>query len=59
MSDEAKECKAFEIVPIKRAGMCESVLAELGKRTHHQVRDEVAHSWTTWLMCAPRWRARW
>jgi hypothetical protein len=59
MSDEAGVYKAFEIVPIKRAGMYESVLAQLGKLTHHQVRNEVAHCWTTWLTCAPRWRARW
>ncbi len=41
MSDEAKERKAFGIVSVKRLGMYGSGLAELGKRTYHQVRGKV------------------
>jgi hypothetical protein len=41
MSDEVKERKAFEIAPITRVDVYESVLAQLGKHTYHQVQDEV------------------
>jgi hypothetical protein len=41
MSDEAGERKAFEIAPIKRVDVYESILVQLGKRTYHQIRDEV------------------
>jgi hypothetical protein len=41
MSDEARKRKAFEMAPIKRVDVYESVLGQLGKHTYHQVRDEV------------------